>query len=41
MTDHFAIKVLLVGVAAAVLAALFALYQNPLFEIYLTRWGLC
>jgi hypothetical protein len=23
------------------LASLFLLYQNPLFEIYLSNWGLC
>ena len=23
------------------LASLFLLYQNPLFDIYLSNWGLC
>lgn len=23
------------------LALLFSVYQNPLFEIYLSNWGLC
>ena len=23
------------------LALLFSLYQNPLFELYLSSWGLC
>lgn len=27
--------------AMLVLAAVFLLYQNPLFEIYLSSWGLC
>ena len=26
---------------AMLLATLFSLYQNPLFEIYLSNWGLC
>lgn len=25
----------------ALVALLFSLYQNPLFEIYLTSWGIC
>jgi hypothetical protein len=28
-----------IGVGA--LVGLFLLYRNPLFEIYLTTWGLC
>ncbi|MDX8354373.1 hypothetical protein [Cognatiyoonia sp. IB215182] len=27
--------------AGVVLAGLFTLYQNPLFELYLIEWGLC
>ena len=30
-----------VVLGSALLAALFTLYRNPLFEAYLTRWGLC
>lgn len=37
-------SILQVVVAASfliLLASLFLLYQNPLFEIYLSNWGLC
>lgn len=33
-----------IGVAtggALLLAAVFAAYRNPLFQIYLANWGLC
>ncbi|SFD15286.1 hypothetical protein [Tropicimonas isoalkanivorans] len=32
---------LLAALAAALLAALFALYRNPVLEIYLSNWSLC
>ena len=46
MTGSMSIRGALIRGAAAVLvltmmAALFVLYRNPLFEIYLANWGLC
>lgn len=32
---------LLAAMTAALLAALFTLYRNPVLEIYLSNWSLC
>lgn len=41
MTSGRALNILLIGGAAMLLAAVFALYQSPLMEIYLASWSIC
>lgn len=41
MRATLVIRLIAVASFLALLAALFMLYQNPLFEIYLSSWGLC
>lgn len=35
------IHLLVAALVLTMLTALFLLYQNPLFEIYLSNWGIC
>jgi len=35
------IQLILIASFLMLLTALFLLYQNPLFELYLSNWGLC
>jgi len=41
MTKGLFAQIFIAASITMLLAALFTLYQNPLFEIYLTNWGLC
>lgn len=41
MTGRRVFQLSAVAMAAMLLAGLFMLYQNPLFEIFLTSWGIC
>lgn len=41
MTVLFLIQSVATALCLMLLTALFLLYRNPLFEIYLANWGLC
>ena len=41
MSSNSILQVVATASLAMLLATLFLLYQNPLFEIYLTNWGIC
>lgn len=41
MSSTLVLQVFAAASFLMLLASLFLLYQNPLFEIYLSNWGLC
>ena len=41
MSSNSIFQVVATASLAMLITTLFLLYQNPLFEIYLTNWGIC
>ena len=41
MSSNSIFQVVAAASLVTLLATLFFLYQSPLFEIYLTNWGIC
>ncbi len=41
MTSGYFVQILVATFVVLLLTFLLMLYQNPLFEIYLSNWGLC
>ena len=41
MSSNSILQVVAAASLVTLLALLFLLYQNPLFEIYLSKWGIC
>ena len=41
MSSNSIFQVVAAASLVTLIALLFLLYQNPLFEIYLTNWGIC
>ena len=41
MSSNSILQVVATASLAMLITTLFLLYQNPLFEIYLTNWGIC